>query len=76
MILGLCGSLLQDNCRFVSNANQNDVDRDNVGDVCDTCIYYANPKQVSLMYLPIITALYIYTLLMHVIPQESLPHFK
>ena len=40
-------SLLQDNCQFVSNWNQNDTDVDGVGDACDNCPNVANADQTD-----------------------------
>ena len=36
---------LQDNCKYVKNADQSDQDRDTVGDVCDNCVYAPNRNQ-------------------------------
>lgn len=36
----------QDNCRFVPNPLQEDVDSDNVGNACDNCKMQYNPDQV------------------------------
>ena len=35
----------QDNCQYHSNWAQNDVDDDDVGDVCDNCRFVANTRQ-------------------------------
>lgn len=34
-----------DNCRSVSNSDQNDSDGDGIGNVCDDCIDFPNPDQ-------------------------------
>ena len=39
--------LLQDNCQFVSNWNQDDTDVDGVGDACDNCPSVANADQID-----------------------------
>lgn len=36
----------RDNCPFVKNSDQSDVDKDNVGDKCDNCPLKFNPNQV------------------------------
>ena len=40
-----CTIVLQDNCRYVANADQTDTDSDDVGEVCDNCPYAPNPDQ-------------------------------
>ena len=38
---------LQDNCEFIYNPLQKDMDRDDAGDVCDNCKFYRNPEQMN-----------------------------
>lgn len=42
------GITSNDNCPFVSNANQLDSDGDGFGNLCDNCPFVPNPDQVIL----------------------------
>jgi len=37
--------IIQDNCQFVVNYSQSDLDRDDAGDECDNCPNVYNPDQ-------------------------------
>ena len=38
-------SVLQDNCPFIANTYQQDIDNDAVGDICDNCRWDSNTFQ-------------------------------
>ena len=40
--------IAQDKCPNMNSRNQEDSDRDGIGDVCDNCIFMFNPDQIDM----------------------------